>query len=97
MNLVLGAGVLSNLYVTTQNPDVCYNLGFYAKVSGSYNPMNYGVFITIPYRKAFGNSKPDFASQIFFASGDSYEHENEAWYRNSTANSWNAWQKIDVR
>lgn len=54
----------------------------------------HGAGITLPYRNAHGNAKPDYAGQIWIPNGDMANGANEMFFRASVANSWNAWNRV---
>ena len=78
------------------NVNTCYDAKLQMVSSGSNVPSgsNYGVVLTMPYRKANGNSIPDFAGQIFIPNGDDATHPNSMFFRTSLASSWNSWQEV---
>lgn len=65
-------------------------LGTFPSAVGS----RYGAGLTLPYRNAHGNTKPDLAGQIWIPNGDDAGAPNDLFFRTSLANSWNAWQQI---
>ena len=87
---------MASLFSFISNVNEAYNMGFYQVSVGVNSPTQFGCMIVIPYRGAFGNTKPDFAAQLFFPNGDDAGNPNSAWYRTSNRNSWNAWQKIQI-
>ena len=78
------------------NVNTCYDAKLQMVSSGSNVPSgsNYGVVLTMPYRKLTGNSIPDFGGQIFIPNGDDSTHPNSMFYRTSLASSWNSWQEV---
>ena len=76
--------------------DVCYDAGLYMVKSGSNVPSgsNYGALLSLPYRKAKGNSIPDFGTQIFLPNGDDDTNPNDMYFRTSLSGSWNDWQRV---
>ncbi len=66
--------------------------------SGSNCPSGsqYGALFMMPYRKASGNSKPDYGAQIFIPNGDDSTKPNSMFFRTSLENSWNGWQEVAV-
>lgn len=54
----------------------------------------YGAGITLPYRNAHGNAKPDFAGQIWIPNGDMAIGADEMYFRASLANAWNPWKRV---
>ena len=79
--------------------DTLYDVGNHMIAKGSNCPSanEYGVTITLPYRKLKGNSIPDFGAQIFIPNGDDDTKPNSMFFRTSLANSWNAWQEVMTR
>ena len=76
--------------------DACYDAGLYMVKSGSNVPSgsNYGALLSLPYRKAKGNSIPDFGTQIFLPNGDDDTNPNDMYFRTSLSGSWNNWQMV---
>ena len=76
--------------------DACYDAGLYMVKSGSNVPSgsNYGALLSLPYRKAKGNSTPDFGTQIFLPNGDDDTNPNDMYFRTSLSGSWNDWQRV---
>lgn len=66
--------------------------------SGSNCPSGsqYGALFTLPYRKASGNTIPDFGAQIFLPNGDDATKPNSMFYRTSLKNTWNGWKEVAV-
>lgn len=79
--------------------DTLYDVGNHMIAKGSNCPSanEYGVAITLPYRKLKGNSIPDFGAQIFIPNGDDDTKPNSMFFRTSLGNSWNAWQEVMTR
>ncbi len=79
------------------NCDVQYDAGLYEIQGGSNTPTGtyYGTLLVNAYRKPYGNTKPDYASQIYFPTGDTaVANADGMWYRNSLADSWRSWQRV---
>lgn len=78
------------------NANTCYDGKVWLVQSGSNCPSGsqYGSLFMMPYRKASGNTKPDFGVQIFLPNGDDSTKPNSLFYRTSLSNAWNAWQEI---
>lgn len=78
------------------NVNEVYDCSFIGISGGSNVPSGtrYGTVLTLPYRKAVGNTTPDFASQIYMPCGDDGATPNELFFRTSLRNSWNEWQKV---
>lgn len=76
--------------------NACYDAGVYLVSKGTNVPSgsSYGVLLVLPYRKAAGNAKPDFAAQIYLPNGDDDSAPNSMFFRTSTGSSWNSWQEI---
>lgn len=55
---------------------------------------NYGVVLTLPYRKMRGNTTPDFGGQIFLPNGDDDTHPNSMFFRTALKETWNTWQEV---
>ena len=64
--------------------------------SGSHYPSGsaYGVLLNMPYRKPYGNDKPDFGGQIFIPNGDDSTKPDSLFYRTSTGNDWRSWNEV---
>ena len=79
------------------NCNTCYDEGVYLIANGSNCPSGsqYGSLFVMPYRKPTGNTKPDFAVQIYLPNGDDSTHPNSMFYRTSLADSWNSWKTSD--
>lgn len=75
-----------------------YNSGIYRYAKGgSDGPggCGYGILIVFPYRKASGNTKQDFAAQLFIPNGDSSTgYKDNIFIRTSTASAWRAWTPL---
>ena len=80
------------------NLNTCYDAGVYLVAQGSNIPSgsNYGSLLVMPYRKADGNTTPDFATQIFMPNGDDNTHPNSFYYRTALSGSWNNWQELET-
>ncbi len=80
------------------NVNTCYDAGVYLVAQGSNIPSgsNYGSLLVMPYRKAEGNTTPDFGTQIFMPNGDDNTHPNSFYYRTALSNSWNSWQELET-
>lgn len=62
--------------------------------SGSPSGSQYGAFLTLPYRKTFDNTSPDFAGQIFIPNGDDATTPDGLYYRTSMSTSWRNWKSV---
>ena len=80
--------------LTQNNADVFYDYHYISIGGGSGAPSNhqYGVLLTLPYRKLRGNVTPDYAAQIFIPNGD--DTAPYMWFRTSLSTSWNSWRKL---
>lgn len=80
------------------NLNTCYDAGVYLVAQGSNIPSgsNYGSLLVMPYRKADGNTTPDFGTQIFMPNGDDNTHPNSFYYRTALSGSWNNWQELET-
>lgn len=78
------------------NCNACYNAGIYLVANGSNCPSGsqYGSLFVMPYRKATGNTTPDFAVQIYLPNGDDSTKPNSMFYRTSVSGAWNSWKEI---
>ena len=78
------------------NANTCYDGKVWLIASGSNCPSGsqFGSLFTMPYRQATGNTKPDFATQIFIPNGDDSTKPNSMFYRTALRDSWNAWQEV---
>ena len=78
------------------NANTCYDGKVWLIASGSNCPSGsqFGSLFTMPYRQATGNTKPDFATQIFIPNGDDSTKPNSMFYRTALRESWNAWQEV---
>lgn len=83
---------------TCDNVDTAYDFGFWridAGIgSGSPTGTNTGQFITVPYRKATGNTSPDYAWQIFAPPGDDPNHPEDFYVGTGHAKIWKPWRKL---
>ncbi len=71
-----------------------YDAGIYL-ISGGINcPCSHGSLLVMPYRKATGNSSPDFGTQIFIPNGDDSAKPNSMFYRTSLRQTWNEWKEV---
>lgn len=79
----------------TYDCNACYDSGLYQIAGGSNCPSGsqYGTLLVLPYRKPFGNSTPDFATQIFLPNGDDATKPNSMFYRTSLSTAWNSWNE----
>ena len=78
-----------------------YNTGIYNINSGSATntPKNYGFgnLLTLSYRKHQGNTKTDWASQIYLHAGGNASATipgNVLYFRTSNASTWYDWQQV---
>lgn len=78
------------------NCNAQYDAGLAYIQAGSNCPSGaqYGILFTMPYRKAYGNTKPDYAGQIFIPDGDDPSYPNSMFFRTSIASSWNSWRRL---
>lgn len=78
--------------------NTCCDAGLYQVANGVNCPSGivYGSLLVLTYRQKIGNTKPDFATQIFMPNGDNYTKPNSFFYRTSLADSWNNWQELDA-
>lgn len=76
------------------NPNSMYNIGMSKSRNVSGGPCSYGVTFTMPYRKASGNSIPDYGCQIFLPNGDDSSYPDALFYRTSMSSYWRAWQRV---
>lgn len=89
-----------NNYVTATrsayNCDTCYDAKIYMVANGSNCPSSdqYGTLLVMPYRKASGNAKPDYAVQMFMPNGDDATKAYSLFYRTSLENTWNDWVEV---
>lgn len=76
--------------------DKLYNGGMYLVASGTNVPSGsqYGVVLSMPYRKLTGNTIPDYGAQIFIPNGDDNTKPNSMFFRTSLESSWNSWQEV---
>lgn len=73
------------------------SLKCYRGSTGQGSPKNilYGALLTMPYRKGSGNTKVDFAAQMFFPNGDdSPAYKDSFFYRTGLSTEWNDWQQV---
>lgn len=86
----------SNHAQSAYDCNTCYDEGVYLIASGSNCPSGsqYGSLFVMPYRKPTGNTKPDYAVQIFIPNGDDNSKPNSMFYRTSLENSWNDWREV---
>lgn len=89
----------NNAYVLAKaigamDANTIYDASMLSLGGGSNTPfsLGYGSLLTMPYRKMTGNTKPDFAAQIFIPNGDATKPY--LYYRTSIGNSWNAWRTV---
>ena len=80
------------------NCNTRYDGKIWLVASGSNCPSGsqYGALFTLPYRKASGNTIPDFGAQIFLPNGDDATKPNSMFYRTSLKNNWNGWKEVAV-
>lgn len=82
------------------NLNQVYDASLKLFAAGTNGPkgITYGTLLTMPYRKASGNTKPDFGAQIFLPNGDDeVEHRNSLFFRTSLGNTWNEWQELNEK
>ena len=77
-----------------QDLNTKYDAGFYCIEGGSVTnypagSTAYANMIVMPYRKPSGNTKPDYALQIY-----GHSSNNRLWFRGSNASTYQAWQEI---
>lgn len=80
-----------------RNANGIADAGLYELSGGSSNlpfGAQYGVILSLPYRKAYGNTSTDFTTQIALPNGDDSSYPNSMFYRTSLSSSWNAWQRV---
>lgn len=79
--------------------DTCYDAGLYLIDKGKNVPSGapYGVLLVLSYRKPFGNTIPDYGSQIFIPCGDDSLAPNGLFYRTAIKSTWNSWQEVSNR
>ena len=84
-------------YVEGASTDInnLYDTGIYPLRPGSNCPdgVNYGVVLVMSYRKASGNSSPDFAVQIYISNGDAGSNAGMYW-RMGMSTSWASWHRV---
>ena len=99
-NINISGGGASGSYINITGGSLNINTEYNAYLSmirgGSNSPTgtNFGVLLTLPYRGALGNTKPDFACQLFMPNGDEGAKPNGLFYRTSTSYSWNNWMEV---
>lgn len=81
---------------TCDDVDTAYDFGFWRINAGAGSPTgtNTGQFITVPYRKATGNTIPDYAWQLFAPPGDDPTHPEDFYVRTGHAKTWKPWRKL---
>lgn len=98
VNKIVNAGIVRTALssVGALNCNAQYNFGLASIQAGSNCPSGaqYGSLLTLPYRKATGNTKPDYAGQIFIPDGDDPSYPNSMFFRTSIADSWNTWRRL---
>ena len=84
---------------SSYNLNTCYDAGLYMFSMGSGHPSGsyYGCLLSLPYRKATGNTTPDFGTQIFMPNGDDSTKPNSLFYRTSKGSTWNDWQEVATK
>ena len=70
-----------------------YNAGIYCIEGGQVTnypsgSTAYANLLVLPYRKPYGNSKPDYAVQIYGHSA------NRLWFRGSSDSTWRDWREL---
>lgn len=81
---------------STITSQTIYDYGVYSSQGGSGasnsgpTGSNYYVILNVPYRKASGNTKPDYGWQL----AASTSNDSRLWYRTSSADSYGSWQTI---
>lgn len=85
--------------MSSYNLDTVYDCGVYLVGSGSNVPSGskFGSLLCMPYRKATGNTSPDYATQLFMPNGDDSTKPNSLFYRTSKGSAWNAWQEVATK
>lgn len=97
-----GGKSLANKYIQAyalqgKDTTTLVDAGIYGIAGDNYNaPRTYGTLLTLPYRKGFGNTIPDFAAQIYLPTGNDSVAGNSLYYRTSLSSTWNEWQKVLV-
>ena len=81
-------------HTTSEESTELYDFGAYvnqgnAAQSGPTN-NRYFALINIPYRKASGNTTPDYSWQI----GGNTDNNSRLWFRTATSNAFGNWQEI---
>lgn len=81
---------------SSYNLNTLYDVGQFMVAGGSNLPYTsqYGSVLVMPYRKATGNTIPDYVAQLLFPNGDDAEYPNGLFYRTSLSSTWNAWQRV---
>ena len=94
--VITSANTVTCSFQNSYNVNSIYDIGVYGITSGSNLPTGsqYGDLFCMPYRKATGNSTPDFGTQIFIPNGDDTSYPNSMWFRTSLSASWNNWQMV---
>jgi len=82
--------------LSSYNANTCYNEGVYLISAGSNCPSgsSFGSLFVMPYRKATGNTQPDFCTQIYMPNGDDSSKPYSMFYRTSLKSGWNSWQEV---
>ena len=93
-----GYGITDGLpfkYIGETNLNTVYDAGMYTiRGVGSNFPSSaaYGIFMVFPYRKGFGNTKPDYAAQLYFPDGG--DASKNMYFRLSHSTSWSEWHTV---
>lgn len=76
-----------------------YDGGIWMCAQGANMPSGYqyGVALTLPYRKLIGNDKPDFCGQIYIPNGDDNTSSDSLFFRTSLTDSWREWQEVATK
>lgn len=92
-------GLHANGFIKVNNHDAydcntLYDAGLYlcgGLSTNTPNNLTYGSLFVMPYRRSYGNSTPDFCTQIYIPNGD--VSDTSMWYRTSLENTWNEWKR----
>ena len=81
-------------HTTSGKSTELYDFGVYVNQGGAAQSgptnNNYFALINIPYRKASGNTKPDYSWQI----GGNTDNNNRLWFRTAKSDAFGDWQEI---
>ena len=82
-------------YIGETDLNTVYDAGMYTIMgAGSNFPSSaaYGSFMVLPYRKGFGNTKPDYAAQLYFPNGD--DASKNMYFRLGYSSDWGEWHTV---